>query len=414
MTLSRKIRRRQFLRGSLAAGMTLGLGPRFLLRQASAQTPPGRAMICIFMRGAVDGLNMVVPHGESRYFDLRGSIAIPRPGAAEGALDLDGFFGLHPAMSALQPMFGDGELAVVHACGSPDETRSHFDAQDYMETGTPGDKTTTDGWINRHLQTMPPATETTLRAVSVTGTVPRALSGPAAVYAAASLIDIEFGRGRQGDLARAAIADMYRERTDLIGTTVHETLANYQLFTSLEGYTPANGAAYPSAPLGRQLREVAQVLKSNLGVEVAFLEVGGWDTHANQGGSDGRLAGLLRTLADSIAAFRTDMGNGMDDVCLVTMSEFGRTAAINGSGGTDHGHGTAMLALGGTVKGGQVYGDWPGLASSQLHQGRDLDVTTDFRTFFAEVVERHLGNDQIGTVFPDFQYGGGTRLGLIA
>lgn len=412
--LRSKINRRQFLTGSVAAATGLGFGPRFLLRDARAQTIPGRVMVCIFQRGAVDGLNMVVPHGESRYYALRNSIAIARPGSNDGAIDLDGFFGLHPAMSALEPMFDDGELAVIHACGSPDGTRSHFDAQDFMETGTPGDKTTEDGWINRHLQTIPPAQPTTLRAVAVTGTVPRAMSGSESVYAAASLLNLDLGSGHQGELARAAIEDMYRGRTDLIGTTVEETLDNYEIFTSLGGYTPANGAAYPNGDFGRGLREVAQVVKSNLGVEVAFLEVGGWDTHVNQGGSDGQLSNLLRTLADGLAAFRTDMGNAMDDICVTTMSEFGRTAAENGSAGTDHGRGTAMLALGGTVNGGKVYADWPGLSSGQLYEGRDLEVTTDFRTFFAEVVERHLGNDDIATVFPNFDYGPSTRLGVIA
>ncbi len=405
--------RRQFVTGSLAAAATLGAGPRFLLRPASAQTTPGRSMVCIFQRGAVDGLNMLVPHGESRYYSLRRSIAVPRPGENGGALDLDGFFGLHPSMASLGPMFDEGELAVIHACGSPDESRSHFDAQDYMETGTPGDKTTNDGWINRHLQTSGASQPETLRAVSVTSTIPRALSGPASAYAASSLVDLELGSGRQGELARAAIGDMYRGRTDLIGATVEETLDNYEIFTSLGGYTPANGAAYPNDSLGRGLREVAQVLKSDLGVEVAFLETGGWDTHVNQGGSDGQLSELLRTFADAIAAFRIDMGGAMDDVCVMSMSEFGRTAAENGSAGTDHGHGTAMLALGGTVRGGRVYGDWPGLGPSELHQGRDLEVTTDFRTFFAEIVERHLGNPSIEAVFPGFAYGASTRLGLI-
>lgn len=404
--------RRQFVTGSLAAAAGLTFGPRFLLRRAEAQTIPGRVLVCIFQRGAVDGLNMVVPHGESQYYSLRNSIAVPRPGASGGAVNLDGFFGLHPSMSALEPMFDDGELAIIHACGSPDDTRSHFDAQDFMETGTPGDKTTEDGWINRHLQTIPPSQPTTLRAVAVTPTVPRALSGPASVYAAASLTNLDLGAGRQGELARAAIEDMYRGRGDLIGDTVEETLDNYEIFTSLGGYTPANGAAYPNGNFGRQLREVAQVVKSNLGVEVAFLESGGWDTHVNQGGSDGQLSTLLRDFADGLAAFHTDMGNLMDDVCVISMSEFGRTAAENGSAGTDHGRGTAMMAMGGNVRGGQVYGDWPGLSSSQLFEGRDLDVTTDFRTFFAEVVDRHLGNDDIATVFPDFAYGPSNRLDL--
>lgn len=409
-----KMNRRRFVAGGLAAAASLGMGPRFLLRRASAQTTPGRVLVCLFQRGAVDGLNMVIPHDESRYYALRNSIAIPRPGRADGALDLDGFFGLHPAMASLLPLFDDGELAVIHACGSPDETRSHFDAQDYMETGTPGDKTTDDGWINRHMQSIPAATPTSLRAVSVTGTVPRALSGAEGVYAAASLLGLDLGAGRAGEIARAAIADMYRRRDDLIGETVEETLDNYEVFSSLGAYTPAHGAVYPNSSPGRQLREIAQVLKSDLGVEIAFVEVGGWDTHVNEGGSHGELADLLRDLADGIAAFRTDLGNAMDDVCLVTMSEFGRTAAENGAAGTDHGRGTAMLAVGGTVRGGRVYGDWPGLGPGDLFEGRDLEVTTDFRTFFAEVVERHLGNSDIGTVFPGFHYGPATQLGLIA
>ena len=406
--------RRQFVAGGLAAAASLGLGPRFLLRRAAAQTKPGRVMVCLFQRGAVDGLNMVVPHDESNYYALRNSIAIPRPGQTGGALNLDGFFGLHPAMASILPLYQGGELAVIHACGSPDETRSHFDAQDFMETGTPGDKTTTDGWINRHMQSIPAAQATTLRAVSVTGTVPRALSGPESVYAAASLLGLELGSGRAGEIARAAIADMYRGRNDLIGETVEETLDNYEIFTSLGAYTPSGGASYPNSSPGRQLREIAQVLKSDLGVEIAFVEVGGWDTHVNQGGSAGQLANLLRDLADALAAFHTDMGNDMDDICLMTMSEFGRTAAENGSGGTDHGRGTAMLAMGGTVRGGQVYGDWPGLATGDLFQGRDLPVTTDFRTFFAEVVDRHLGNGDISTVFPGLSYSPSNRLGLIA
>lgn len=407
-----RMNRRQFVTRSLATAAGLSFAPRFLLRSAHAQTTAGHALVCIFQRGAVDGLNMVVPHGESRYYGLRRSIAIPRPGASDGALDLDGFFGLHPAMSAIHPIFDNGEMAIVHACGSPDKTRSHFDAQDYMETGTPGDKTTDDGWINRHLQAIRPAQPTTLRAVAITPNVPRALSGPAEVYAAASLTDLDFGAGRQGVIARAAIDDMYRGRGDLIGNTVEETLDNYEIFTSLGGYTPANGAAYPRGKFGRGLREVAQVLKSNLGVEIAFLEVGGWDTHANQGGSDGHLADLLRDFSDGLAAFHTDMGNKMDDVCVISMSEFGRTAAENGAGGTDHGRGTAMIAMGGNVRGGKVLADWPGLSSGQLYNGRDLEVTTDFRTFFAEAVDGHLGNDDIATVFPGLDYRPGKRLNL--
>lgn len=411
---TRRIDRRRFLTGGLAAAATLGIGPRFLLRSAGAQSGSGRSLVCIFQRGAVDGLNMVVPHGESRYYSLRSSIAIPRPGSAGGALDLDGFFGLHPAMSSLLPAFDEGDLAIVHACGSPDGTRSHFEAQDYMETGTPGDKSTTDGWLNRHLQTDGSDEQGRLRAIAVTSGMPRILSGPEAVYAASSLVDGNLGAGRQGEIARAAISDMYGLREDPIGVTVRDTLENYELFSNLGGYTPANGAVYPNAAPGRQLREVAQALKSNLGIEVAFVDVGGWDTHVNEGGSEGQLATRLRYLADAISAFRRDMGGRMRDVCLITMSEFGRTAAENGSGGTDHGRGTAMFALGGNVRGGKVYGDWPGLRPEELEDVRDLRVTTDFRSLCSEVVSRHLGNGALDRVFPGFDQAAAAPLGMIA
>ena len=407
------IPRRRFLGGAIAATAALGFAPKLFLRSSRAQSTRGRVLVCLFQRGAVDGLHMVVPHGESRYYDLRGNIAVPAPAMVGGALDLDGFFGLHPSMAPLMPLYDRGELAVIHACGSPDETRSHFDAQDYMETGTPGIKSTPDGWLNRHLQTFAPIDASSLRGIAVTGNIPQTLAGSAGVYAAASLLNLDLGVGRDGDLARAAIADMYEGRTDLIGNTVQETLANYEIFSSFGAYTPANGADYPSQPLGRQFREVAQVLKSDLGVEVVFLEVNGWDTHTNQGGSEGQLANQLDVMARSVAAFDTDMGTAMEDICVFTMSEFGRTAAVNGSLGTDHGHATAMLALGGTVRGGSVYTRWPGLAPDQLWQGRDLDVGTDFRSLLAEIVEKHLGNPNTEAVFPGFEDAPQNRLGLI-
>jgi uncharacterized protein (DUF1501 family) len=394
-----ELNRRQFLRGAALAGL---VGPCFLARRAGAAPRSRRVLVAIFQRGAVDGLNMVVPHVDPAYYALRSSIAIPRPGSGEGAaLDLDGAFGLHPALSALLPIWQAGELAVVHACGSHDPSRSHFDAQDFMESGFPGDRSAAEGWLNRHLQTARRG-DGELRAVALTSQVPLILRGPAPSYAATSLTGLRLGGGVDAALARAGIEAMYAARDDLLGATVRETLANEELFADLEsrGDEPENGAVYPVGELGRQLREVAQVVKADVGAEIAFLETAGWDTHANQGGSTGALADLLEELAQGLAAFRADLGDAMADVCVLTMSEFGRTAAENGTGGTDHGHGTAMMVFGGTVKGGRVYGDWPGLAPAALHEGRDLAVTTDFRALFAEVLERHLLNADAARVFP--------------
>lgn len=402
--------RRHFLRSSAIGAAALGAGPQLFLRPAAAQVAGAPVLICLFQRGAVDGLNMVVPFGDADYAGRRPDIAIAGPTASAGALDLDGFFGLHPAMESLLPSFDAGELAIVHACGSHDPTRSHFDAQDYMETGTPGVKNGPDGWLARHLEST--SGESNLRGVAVTGTTPRILSGSPDVYAASRLTSLDLGRGQAGTLVRNAIGTMYLERGDLLGTTVGETLDNYEIFSELgeQNYVPQNGAEYPGGTLGRNLRELAQVVRAEVGLEVAFLETGGWDTHARQGGAEGNLAGLLADLADSLAAFRQDLGDEMANICVLTMSEFGRTATQNGSGGTDHGHGTAMMALGGTVDGGRVLGDWPGLASADLYQGRDLAVTTDFRDLFGEVVRYHLGNPALDTVFPDHGF---TRPGVI-
>lgn len=394
--------RRRLLQGGLLLGTSLGMAPKLLLRPALA-AGPHRVLVSIFQRGAVDGLSMFVPYGDPTYLSLRQETAIPSPSQNGGALALDSIFGLHPAMASLLPAWDAGELAVVHACGSPDPTRSHFDAQDFMETGLPGMLGAADGWLNRHLQAT--TGSPSLRAVSVTSTTPRILSGPADIYAANTLTELNLGRGQEGEIVRQAIHKMYGAREDFLGKTVQETLANYEIFTALgeQGYTPQNGAVYPQSMLGRQLREVAQVLRAEVGLEIAFLSCGGWDTHANQGSTQGNLADRLRELADSIAAFRQDLGDEMADVCLLTMSEFGRTAAQNGSGGTDHGHGTAMIALGGTVAGG-VHGGWPGLAPDDLYHGRDLAVTTDFRDLFAEIVREHLGNPALDIVFPGHSY----------
>ena len=411
------VTRRLVLKGGAIAALGFGLGPRFLLRTASAaSTPRGRVLVALFQRGAVDGLNMVVPHGEQRYYAARPTIAIPRPGASGGAIDLDGFFGLHPAMASLAPAFEAGELAIVHACGSPDPTRSHFDAQDFMETGEPGERNVADGWLNRHLQTVPEADASTVRAVALASQMPRTLDGPAPALATTSLAEVAFGPPGQGALARRAVERMYGSRQDLLGTATRDALDSLDVFASLDQapYVPANGARYPDTDLGAQLRDVARAIKGRVGLEIAFLNTGGWDTHVLEGASEGQLATLLRGLADALAAFRTDLGDLMADVCVLTMSEFGRTVAENGSTGTDHGRGTAMMVLGGTVRGGRVLGAWPGLAPDQLVEGRDLAVATDFRTLFSEVLVHHLGNPDVASVFPGFAWDDARRLGAIA
>jgi uncharacterized protein (DUF1501 family) len=304
-----------------------GAAPSWLERAVCAAGAPvkrKKVLVAIFQRGGADGLNMVVPHGEKAYYDLRPAIAIPRPTADPGkkddaALDLDGFFGLHPSLGPLKPLFDQGHLAIVNAVGSPDPTRSHLDAQRYME-----------GWMNRAR-----------------------------------------GRERAADLRRP--------------------------------YTPAAGACYPRGRFGESLRRIAQSIKSDVGVEMAWADIGGWDHHVNQAGrrpSEGALADLLREYGQGLRAFWTDMGDRMSDVVVVTVSEFGRTAGENGGRGTDHGHGNCMFAMGGGVGGGKVYGRWPGLEREQLREGRDLAVTTDFRDVVGELVSRHLGNQAVKAVFP--------------
>jgi uncharacterized protein (DUF1501 family) len=400
--------RRIFLKNGSAALVSLGFTPAFIARAAQAAQARQKILIAIFQRGAVDGLNMVVPFGERAYYASRPSIAIPRPGAADGALDLDGFFGLHPRMAGLVPFFKDGNLAIVHACGSPDDTRSHFDAQDYMESGTPGNKSTRDGWMNRYLHAKDHAERSSpFRAVALTQALPRSLQGTAPALAIGQLGQFGIRAGQQSDMIGNAFASQYAQAADaLLGATGREAFDAVKMLKDANpaGYTPANGAQYPPSGFGQAMRQIAQIVKADLGLEVAFTELGQWDHHANEGGSNGQIANRLDDFASGIAAFALDMGDRMADVVIVTMSEFGRTVKENGNRGTDHGHGNAMLILGGNVKGGKVYGKWPGLEAPQLYQGRDLAITTDFRDVFAECVTSHLGARDVSGVFPGFRY----------
>ena len=413
------MQRRAFVKSGAIALVTMGLSPRFLRRTAFGMELPGsakgRTLICLFQRGAADALNVVVPHGEAAYYSLRPRIAIPRPSArlgdAQAAIDLDGFFGLHPSLQALKPLWDRGMLAPIHAVGSPSTTRSHFDAQDYMESGTPDVKSTPDGWLNRYLATKGTCEECTARsgvrpspfqAVAMTDQTPRILEGPAPAVAMTSL---EAFTVRAGGASAEQIEALYRTgSSDLVHASGSEMFDAVKMLRAAnpQRYQPDNGADYPRSQFGQRLREIAQLIKANVGMEIAFADVGGWDTHVNQGAATGQLANRLTDFAQSIAALVTDLGDRMENVVIVTMSEFGRMARENGNGGTDHGHAGAMFVIGGSVKGGKVHGKWPGLAQEQLYEGRDLALTTDFRAVFSEVAAKHLGAAKLDAVFPGY------------
>jgi uncharacterized protein (DUF1501 family) len=409
--------RRYFLKSSGIALAGFGLmaaAPDVLQQFANAQTAikgfgRKKILITIFQRGAVDGLNMVVPYGDGYYYDLRRTIAVPRPNQTDGAINLDGFFGLNPAMKSLEKFWSSKQLAVIHSAGSPDNTRSHFDAQDYMEAGTPGVKSTRDGWLNRVLQTSESDKDSPFRAVAMNGQIPRTLVGRAPTIAMTNLSDFAINAGVYTQSVQGGFEGIYRQNAGGgLGDTGKETFeaVNFLKQANPAQYLPENGAQYPNSQLGNSLRQIAQLIKAGVGLEAAFAETGGWDTHSNQAGlngSRGQLANLLRDFAQAIAAFADDLGaKRMDDVVILTMSEFGRTARENGTRGTDHGHANAMLVLGNNVKGGKVYGDWKGLNPQSLYEGRDLAVTTDFRDVLGEVAAKHLGNRNLDKIFPNY------------
>jgi uncharacterized protein (DUF1501 family) len=408
--------RRFFLKsgGIALASLSMSVStPSFLERAVLGQTRniitggKRKTLIAIFQRGAVDGLNMVVPHGERNYYDLRPTIAIPQPDSdnAEAAIDLDGFFGLHPSLSSFKQLWDSKRLAIIHAAGSPDNTRSHFDAQDYMESATPGVKSTRDGWLNRYLQSKSDPDRSLFRAVSMTQTMPRVLQGSAPALAISNLADFNIRAGQSSASLQGGFEAIYDQTVnDVLGGTGRETFeaVNYLKKVNPAQFKPANGAQYPRTPFGNSLLQIAQLIKAGVGLEIAFTDIGGWDTHVNEGNARGQLGNLLQQFSAGIAALYVDLGQKMDDVVVLTMSEFGRTVRENGNRGTDHGHANAMFVLGNSVRGGKVYGEWPGLKSDQLYEGRDLALTTDFRNVFGEVATKHLGNSNLQTVFPGF------------
>jgi uncharacterized protein (DUF1501 family) len=365
-----------------------------------------KTLVVVFQRGAMDGLNVVAPYGDPIYRRYRPTIALPSPkgGGTEAALDLDGYFGLHPALSPLLPLWKEGTLAAVQAVGSPDPTRSHFDAQDFMESGTPGVKATEDGWINRHLQATPTADATPFRAVSLTPTLPRSLAGRAPTVAMNSIREFDL-RPSAGASVAHGFEGMYEAAVnDVLHGTGQETFEAVQFLKKSDPsrYAPAAGVEYPRGRYGDSLKQVAQLIKADVGVEVAFTEIGGWDTHAAEGGVQGQLAQRLRELGQALSAFQRDLGDRMQDVALVTMTEFGRTVHENGNRGTDHGHASVSFVMGGGVRGGKVHGRWPGLEERSLYEARDLAVTTDFRDLLGEMLARHLGDRDLAKVFPGY------------
>jgi uncharacterized protein (DUF1501 family) len=406
MTISRRV----FVKAGGVTLFSLGLDPLFLTRAAYAAAnrladqPSDRPiLVCLFQRGAVDGLNMIVPHGDALYYQERPRIAVP----ARDVVDLDGYFGLHPSLAALKPLWDNKSLAAIPAIGSPDSSRSHFDAQDYMESGTPGQKITPDGWLNRFCQHDREHQNTAFRAVAFGPQLPRILAGSAPALAIDDLqaFGLRVAQPAARDRLTRAFEALYEgASTGLLASSSREGFEAVQQLQQANPtqYQPANGAEYPRGRLGRSLLQIAQLIRADVGLQLAFADVSGWDTHVNQGASAGQLAARLKELADGLAAFAQDLGERMRNIVVLTMSEFGRTIRENGNSGTDHGHATAMLALGGPVHGGRVLGKWPGLDPEKRFEGRDVAVTTDFRDLFGEILARHLGASDLASVFPGY------------
>src|SRR5687767_6212645 len=400
------VSRRVFLKGFGLAAVGVGFGPSpLMVRAAEAAQAGSKVLVKIFLRGGCDGLNMCVPYGDPEYYSLRGGIAVAR----NSVLNLDGYFGLNPALAAIKPLYDDGRLAFVPAVGQYSLTRSHFDAQDFMETGTPGDKSTSTGWLDRTIARIPGSEVT--QAVAFASQLPRSYLGPEPVLVAQNLTSFDLRARSWRDEAERLLRAMYEPKDTPVGRMGQETFAAMQtlLRTPQILAAPANGATYPAAGVGNSLRQAAQLIKADLGTRTIYVNVpGAFDTHSNQTFNNelefSRLGGAL-------AAFAIDLGRLMDDVVVMVTTEFGRTAAVNGSAGTDHGSGYCVILMGGGVRGGRIYGQWPGLSRTQLYQGRDLAVTTDFRDVFAEVARAQFGITDIAALFPG--HTPGPALGIV-
>ncbi len=399
---TRGLTRRFFLRGSAIAMAGAGSAPLWLARAAAIPGAKKKILIAIFQRGAADGLNIVIPFTEKRYYELRPSIAIPAPSKVasstpnvqfNNALDLDGRFALHPSLQPLKSLWDKQQLAIVEATGSPDNSRSHFDAQDHMESGTPGK--TGDGWLNRALAPQAPGTVTPLRAIAVSAEIPRTLRGERPAIAINNLQAFQTGNA---DIMESLYASSADPRLSAVGKDAFAAMKMVKSIGAASPQTPNSTYAQGGA-LGNSLRQIGQLIKADAGVEVAFAEMGGWDHHGQE---PGQIANQLRQFGSALSAFSQDMGDRMEDIVIVTMSEFGRTAQENGNQGTDHGHGSLMFVLGGNVAGGKVYGEWPGLEREQLHENRDLAVTTDYRAVLSELIANQLGSSDVTRIFPGY------------
>ncbi|GAB4552579.1 MAG: DUF1501 domain-containing protein [Anaerolineae bacterium] len=399
------------LGGVSVLGVSKALFPTWMPRLAFRQNgAPGDVLISIFLRGGMDGLNAVVPFGEgARYYDSRPTIAIAEPNTPNGAINLDGFFGLHPKLAPLKDIYDAGALAIVHAAGSPDPTRSHFDAMTYMERGIPGNKSVTSGWIARHLETAAWQNDSPFRAVGMGAMVPASLNGAVTSLALQSIADFHLGgREDQIEAVRRTLASLYAVTPEsdfgrqLLAAQASNTFNVIDLLAQIgsSAYTPSGGAVYPETEFGLGMRQIAQLIKAGVGLEVACVDLGGWDTHENQGGAEGEQANVLAELAAGIAALYTDLGELMGSVTLVAMSEFGRRVQENASSGTDHGHGNAMFVLGGGINGGKVYADWRGLAPEALDEG-DVAITTDYRDVLGELLTSRILNPALDQIFPN-------------
>ncbi len=404
------MKRRQLLQGGMASASTLvTVGSHGWFVKTAAQSlmakPLGaKRLIVIFLRGAVDGLNVVVPYQEAAYYQARPTIAIPQPGKAGGAIDLDGQFGLHPALAALMPLWQSRSLAFVHSAGSPDPTRSHFAAQVQMESGITAEQKTSDGWMNRLLSSL--SGSNPIQAVNVGNTTPQILTGRMPVASLALGKGALRAQAIDRPQVAAAFDRLYRGNDATSQIYREGRMARQALLSDLDAETKManNGAPLPNG-FARDAQRLAQIMRRDGRVALGFMALGGWDTHVNQGASQGQLARNLTQLGQGLAALPTALGSTYTETTIVVMSEFGRTVQENGNGGTDHGHGNVMWVLGGTVQGGKVYGDWRGLNAAQLYQGRDLAVTTDFRDVIATVLERHLQlpDAKLSHILPGYQ-----------
>ncbi|KAA3647878.1 MAG: DUF1501 domain-containing protein [Chloroflexi bacterium] len=404
--------RRDFLKSAAVAPFAVAW-PAWMPRLAFAPAqsdPRGDVMVVVFLRGAADVLNMVIPHGEEAYYQSRPTLGVARPddtraNAQNRVIDLDGFFGLHPAMGPLMDAWSSQNLAIVHACGAPDESRSHFKAMELMERGVSDEQGPASGWIGRHLSTYNTGNPSPLRAVGLGEMVPRSMYGSVPVTALRSIIDFHLGGDDQAVAQMTAGLQALYSGPDDLSVVGQETLDILDTLAMLdpEGYTSAGEMAYPQSEFGYGLQQIAQLVKAQVGLEVATIDVGGWDTHFAQGTAEGLMPNLMGDLGQGLAAFHADLHEHHKNLTVVVMSEFGRRVAENASLGTDHGHGSMMMLMGGNVQGGVVHGQWPGLERGQLFGPGDLAVTTDYRDVLAEVLSKRLNNQAFGEIFPDYQ-----------